>query len=145
MAYRAIDIAHYIIKRCADKGTPISNLKLQKMLYFAWVEYYKRTEVELFMDDICAWKLGPVVPNVYYDFCQYAGLPIPALQEPSVRDTDKKILSSIIDNYSKKSTSSLVNLTHAAGKPWDRIFRGGFGNRSVIPFSLITELECGDY
>ncbi len=72
--YPAQYVADYTISYCTRAKKPISNLKLQKMLYFLWVDYYKKTKCELYLDDICAWKLGPVVPNVYYNFCLYAGI-----------------------------------------------------------------------
>ena len=76
MLYNASDIAKYIISYCSSKNMPISNLKLQKVLYFTWVDYYRETGTALFLDDICAWQLGPVVPDVYYDYCSYGGRPI---------------------------------------------------------------------
>lgn len=65
-----------IVSYCSNKKQPISNLKLQKILYYAWIDYYKRTGNALFLNDICAWQLGPVIPDVYYEFCSYAGTPI---------------------------------------------------------------------
>lgn len=40
MAYKAVDVARYMIDRAEQKKTPLSNLKLQKILYFVWKEYY---------------------------------------------------------------------------------------------------------
>ena len=42
MTYTASDIAKYIVSYCFRKRKPVSNLKLQKMLYYMWIEYYKR-------------------------------------------------------------------------------------------------------
>ena len=76
MWYDALDVAKYIITRCYEQGNPISNLKLQKILYFLWADFYRETRRYLFFDDICAWQLGPVVPKVYYEYCPHAGRPI---------------------------------------------------------------------
>lgn len=142
MTYTAIDIAKYIITFCHKKGRPISNLKLQKVLYYAWVEFYKRTGKELYLDDICAWQLGPVVTNVYYQFCTYAGTPIPNDYEIYIGDEDAVILDEILNKYCCISASTLVNKTHEKGTPWDLVFQHGIGNRDIIPFSLIKEKEC---
>lgn len=143
-SYPAQYVADYIITYCTRAKCPISNLKLQKILYFLWVNYYKRTKCELYFDDICAWKLGPVVPNVYYNFCSYAGTPI-SLELPNrIEETDIGLLDSIIGQYLPMPASTLVNMTHAKGKPWDLVYQDGAGNRSVIPFSLIRDLECGE-
>ena len=68
MTYSAVDIAKYIVSYCSGKHRPVSNLKLQKMLYYTWIDYYKKTGTALFFNEICAWQLGPVVPDAYYEF-----------------------------------------------------------------------------
>lgn len=144
MTYNAIDVAKYIINFCNRKGIPISNLKLQKVLYFAWIEFYKKTGAELYLDDICAWQFGPVVTNVYYEFCTYAGTPIPNNYEIKIMDEDIKILNDILNKYCYIAASSLVNKTHEKGTPWDLVFKQGVGNRNIIPFSLIKKMECSE-
>ncbi|MBQ7503084.1 DUF4065 domain-containing protein [bacterium] len=138
--YRASDVAKYILWRNTADGTPASNLRLQKLLYFAWVVYYKNFRKRLFEDAICAWKFGPVVPSVYYEYCQYAGLPIRVYEKPSYAD-DLIILDKLMAKYFKQTTSDLVKETHAPGKPWDIVFNNGSGNRQIIAFSLIEDIE----
>lgn len=142
MTYSAKDIAKHIISYCHEKKRPISNLKLQKILYYVWIDYYKETKKELFLDDICAWQLGPVVTNVYYEFCTYAGTPIPNKYYINLDSKDKLIINKILDKYIDLPASTLVNKTHQRGMPWDLVFQNGLGNRDVIPFSLIKEKEC---
>ena len=43
--YHANDIANYIISKCENDGAPISNLQLQKILY-----YVQREPVSTFVD-----------------------------------------------------------------------------------------------
>lgn len=143
MSYTALNVAKYIVTYCAEQNAPISNLKLQKILYYTWVDYYKETGRTLFWDEICAWQLGPVVPDVYYYFCSYAGFPITQTFDIDMAEDDKDILNSIISTYSTKTAGTLVSMTHRNGSPWDRIYRGGYGLRDVIPFSLIKQLELG--
>lgn len=141
--YKAIDIAKYIVSYAMQQGSPVSNLKLQKILYFLWIEFYRLTGRELFSDSFCAWKLGPVVPSTYYEFCSYAGTPIMTTFNVQLENTDDiKRINSIIDRYLRKSVSLLVDQSHHAGGPWELIYKQGEGNRSVIPFSLIIDLEC---
>ena len=143
MWYDALDVAKYIITQCSAAGKPVSNLKLQKMLYFLWVDFYKRTQRALFFDDICAWQLGPVIPDVYYQYCSYAGRPIFASYSSEIREDDEKILDDLIECYIDTPASVLVSRTHAPGTAWDEIFKDGLGNRDVIPFSLIIDKEVG--
>lgn len=141
MWYNALAVARYIITRCSEFGRPVSNLKLQKLLYFLWIDFHRQTGRNLFLDDICAWQLGPVVPEVYYEYCSYAGRPIWETYELEISNEDMQILDEILKNYIDVSASELVNRTHRHGSAWDIIYRNGLGNRKVIPFPLIVERE----
>lgn len=143
MWYSALEIARYIITSCLYKNKPISNLKLQKVLYFVWVEFYKNTGRMLFRDNICAWQMGPVVPVVYYEYCFYAGSPICQSYASEIDETDKEILNPIISDYIPVPANVLVNRTLAPGLAWDVIYANGLGNRKIIPFDLIIEKEVG--
>lgn len=143
MWYDALEIARFIITICTQSDKPVSNLKLQKMLYFIWVDYFKQTGRWLFHDDICAWQLGPVVPKAYYEYCSYAGRPISAVYAYAVNEEDRNILKNIIERYINIPANVLVNRTHNPGTAWDVIYSGGAGNREVIPFRLIIEREAG--
>ena len=48
MSFQVMDVARYIINYCTEQGKPVSNLKLQKMLYYLWIDYYKNTNEYLF-------------------------------------------------------------------------------------------------
>ncbi len=143
MWYDALEVAKYIITRCLEDGCPISNLKLQKVLYFLWVDFYRETHRYLFFDEICAWQLGPVIPDVYYEYCPHAGRPIFIQYEANITDVDKMVLDRLIQSYMWTSASTLVSRTHEQGTAWDIVYRDGRGNRDVIPFSLIIEKEVG--
>lgn len=62
--YRAEDVAAYIINKQVDDGYPISNLKLQKILYFVQAEFLVSKDEPCFDDVIEAWDFGPVVESV---------------------------------------------------------------------------------
>ena len=142
MAYSAMDVAKFIITYGSNKGEPVSNLKLQKILYYLWIEYYKAKQKYLFSEQICAWQLGPVVPEVYYEFCSFAGIPIVRSYEIAIEKSDERIVSSFIDKYLSIPASTLVNMTHKKGFPWDIIYKEGEGIRNEIPYPLIISKEC---
>ena len=41
MKYSALDLAKYILQKCIDDSRPISNLQLQKILYYVQGEFLK--------------------------------------------------------------------------------------------------------
>lgn len=141
MRYSALEVAKYIITKCSEAGKPVSNLKLQKMLYFLWIEFYRKTRRKLFYNDICAWQLGPVVPDVYYEYCPYAGIPIRGKYEVDISRDDRKIMDEFIWKYIDIPAFRLVNKTHIPGGAWSTVYCGGIGNRKVIPFELIIDKE----
>jgi len=142
MTYKAINVAKFIVSYCYKANCPISNLKLQKLLYYAWIGYYKETQQPLYNDNICAWQLGPVIPEVYYEYCSFAGSPIMREYAPELAEKDVNVLSDIISRYMYITAGRLVTLTHKPGGPWDIVYQDGSGVRDVIPFSLIKSLEC---
>ncbi len=140
--YDALNIARFIVRKYIDDGNPVTNMKLQKMLYYAWVEYYKRYREFLFKDDVCAWKYGPVVPGVYREYRIYAGLPI-FRSEPSsgIDERTGVFLTEFADSHKDFTACRLVNLAHRDGYPWKMVYREG-EKYTKIPFETIISIEC---
>ncbi|WP_304094730.1 Panacea domain-containing protein [Phascolarctobacterium succinatutens] len=137
--YDALEIAKYIISKCFKEGVPVTNLRLQKLLYFIQVESYKVYGKQLFNNDIAAWQFGPVVPDVYYKYSVYAGMPI-LLQYNNLNLCNK--VTNIVDDVIEKNKNipiwKLVEITHKPDGPWD-ITINKFGLRSIINSDLIAE------
>lgn len=136
--YNAIDLAKYIVTRCANADNPISNLQLQKILYYVQMEFLNKNR-QAFNDAIEAWQFGPVVPNVYYYFCGYGAMPITNTYDVEIDPADEAIINPIVDEKSKLNPWDMVAETHKANGAWDRIYKNGKGNKQVIPFGLIHE------
>lgn len=141
--YDVLDVANYILSHCCEQNKPISNLKLQKILYFIWIDYCKTNNQYLFDDEFSAWRFGPVVSKVYYEFCSYAGTPININKESSLSEVDKQQIAGFLLNYINKSAFDLVEKTHQQNKPWDITFRNN-GDKATIPFEEIINSECAN-
>lgn len=144
MPFPVMDVAKYIINYCADKKKPISNLKLQKLLYYLWINYYKRVNTYIFNDSIFAWPFGPVIPDVYYEYCTYGGISITKQEDfdsPFSEDETMEI-NELLNKYIDYSPNKLVNMSHEPGKPWDVIYNQEHKYKEEIPFDLIIRLEC---
>lgn len=67
-----MDIANYIIYFSNTVlGKSVTNLQLQKFLYFSYVNNLTIRNVKIFSDPIEKWQYGPVVPSVYHSFKDY--------------------------------------------------------------------------
>lgn len=78
--YTALSVARYIIDYCNEIGRGISNLKLQKILYFVQAQFLVSTSnnAPCFSDPIEEWDFGPLVPSVYHHYKVYGSAIIPS-------------------------------------------------------------------
>lgn len=138
--YTAENVAKYFIflssKVVGDnrEREGITNLKLQKVLYFAQAYFVAKLERTLFRDKIEAWEYGPVIPTVYHKYKGSGNQPIVTeIDGSSIQDTDKKILEMVWGNFGGYSASRLVDISHAH-KPWKEAF--GSGSNEISRESL---------
>ena len=121
MIYPVERIAKYIIKYSSENLKYVSNLRLQKILYFVQAEFLVSKNEPCFREDIYAWQYGPVVPSVYNKYRIFGSMSIPAeetdLDSYKILDDDKFIINEVVDECNKYSTTYLVQLTHEQ-KPW---------------------------
>lgn len=67
----ALMIADYIIDKSIELEHPISNIELQKYLYYLNAKFLVKSDEPLFGESIEKWKFGPVIPNVYHEYKSY--------------------------------------------------------------------------
>lgn len=143
--YSAVDLSKYIVTRCFEADEPISNLQLQKILYFIQREWLVRFDFPAFSEPIQAWRFGPVVPNVYYLYCGNGAMPIkqrfPEIAGMFRTDEHREIVNRIVDRNCQLDPWDLVAATHASGGAWDRTFNGGAGNKRTISWDDIRKFR----
>lgn len=139
MSYKAIDVARHIVSVCARDNHPISNLQLQKILYFAQREYLQFGS-ELFEDEIEAWQFGPVVPEVYWKFSVFGASPIRFEYEDKIDSDDSNIIDYIAMKKRDLNPWDLVEETHEPGMAWDTVYKKGRGIYDIIPKDMIRDI-----
>lgn len=146
-------VASYFIKKANrmggedadfDGNNDLTNLKLQKILYFAQANYIKEHDgKKLFDNDIEAWQFGPVVKDVY-EWLKGCGAFAITEMDVELFDTDgipedtRKFLDKIWDKYNELSAWGLVKKTHKPGSAWSKTYNGGLGNKKVISPELMA-------
>lgn len=138
----ALDVAGYFIRLAND--TPehdLTNLKLQKLLYYAQGKYLAETGNPLFADKIEAWKYGPVVADVYHAFKQCGNFPVTVFDVSytvrPISDNSQRFVERIWKTIgSKYSGNYLVSKTHAPGTPWIKFYNDSERNIE-IPVSAL--------
>ena len=120
-------VANNFLKRGQIEKVDITPLKLQKLVYFLYKDYLKKTGELLFTERFETWEKGPVVPSIYAEFSSYGKLPIKTLATDSkgicfivVEDgTFKECIDRTWRVYSNYSDILLSELTHTEGSAWD--------------------------
>ncbi|EPY2302229.1 putative phage-associated protein [Clostridium sporogenes] len=142
MLYSADEIAKWFLirDRSENNKLEISNLKLQKLLYYAQGVYLAITDNPLFKDDIVAWQHGPVVEDIYYEFKDNGSKII--CYDPLDNDIDiiKKIeeneeardtLEFVAEEFGQYTAWKLRNMTHDE-RPWQVTGRNDVIDNNVI-------------
>ena len=69
--YPALTIAKWFIAWAEAEEEELSNLKLQKLLYYAQGHHLAERHAPVFTEPIQAWSHGPVVPPVYHEYKRF--------------------------------------------------------------------------
>ena len=136
------DVAQYIVNYFIQMNKPVTNLKLQKLLYFSWIDYFICKREYLFKEHFEAWVLGPVVPEAYYEFCAYGADLIFRFKDVKLSGVNIDVLNAILLKYADVSPYTLVDKSHVKGGAWAETYREGKGRWHRIEFERIKSLEC---
>lgn len=96
----------------------ITNLKLQKLLYFVQAICLMVFDKKAFPEKILAWSYGPVVNEVYQQYKQNHASKINS--ESNVKNISSglyKIVEEVINSYGLFEANRLIDLTHEE-EPW---------------------------
>ncbi|KAB1640040.1 Panacea domain-containing protein [Adlercreutzia muris] len=138
--YTAFDVSCHIVNTSIDANDPVSNLQLQKILYFVQVGYFSEKSKWLFEDDFEAWQYGPVVPGIYRLFSIWGGGKItrkPTAPHKQISSEDSCVIDPIIKVCRAKAPWALVEQAHAEGSPWKRTMDLR-GDSAIISKDLIS-------
>lgn len=126
MPYNVQDIANKIILQTdTERGDIISNLKLQKLLYYIQGYHLAFFGDKLFEDDLKAWAYGPVVPDVYHRFKENGALGIDLnaskINQIILSEEEEDMFAQVMSEYGKFSAIKLMEMTHKE-TPWKEAF-----------------------
>lgn len=147
MAYKVQEIANKLIKLAdideANGGDAMTNLRLQKLLYYEQGYHLALFGTPLFNEDIESWMYGPVVPTVYNEFSKYGKnvLPVPE-SVIELSDKEERLFNQVFDSLREFSAIGLMNLTHKEA-PWKNAFphdRGTIINKDSMKEFFKTQL-----
>lgn len=138
MAYSAIAVANAFIEKAGEEGiNDLSQMKLQKMVFFAQSWSLRLYDKPLVEDFFAKWPYGPVIPALYHATKQYGNGHISSLIStlefyeggnfsfvtPKLDDIGSDfscLIDNIIKVYGRMTAATLSRLTHVSGSAWSR-------------------------
>lgn len=121
MAHSALEIANKLLHRAwmDESSELLSNMKLQKLLYYQQGFHLAYFGTPLFDEDIVAWQYGPVIPVVYDKYKEFGRAGIEPQGEPLSLDSEKEenLFNEVFEVYNQFSAAGLVTQTHSES-PW---------------------------
>ncbi len=132
-----------------EAGDNISNLKLQKLLYYAQGFHVAMHEgMVLFEEPLEAWDHGPVVPSIYRTYKRYSWM---AIDRPERFDLDdylpetRELLDAVNNVYGQFTAKRLEWMTHQE-PPWSEASKNGVITVDSLRqyFTGLVEAGCRD-
>lgn len=133
--YNVLDICRFIIHYENSDGQQVTNLRLQKLLYFLQATFLINKNVECFHEDLEAWRYGPVIPVAYMEYFFFCSCSIEdygnidSIKSALDNNGDRNLIEAFLVSSRNLNTSELVAISHKQD-PWRKAFREG--NKTVI-------------
>jgi uncharacterized phage-associated protein len=156
LMYDARDVANFILDSADRRDVRITNLALQKLLYFAHGWFFAMFERPLIRNKFEAWQFGPVQRMLYDQFKSFKDRPITKARatyidpqtgdaiyrKPDLAPDHAAIIEQVLAKYAEYSVGQLVEASHVEDGPWEYVWQQAEdvvfpGMR--IPDSLILE------
>ena len=123
-----LDVAKYFIVKAYEDGQELemTNMKIQKLLYYTQSIYLALYDEPLFNDNLEAWRYGPVCPPAYHYYYKFESqqLPIPKVREiNNLTPEIKALLDEVWWYFGEYHAYQLSNMSHIEF-PWRKARAG---------------------
>lgn len=135
VSYDPRSVANAIIESAQRRGLTVTNLSIQKLLYFAHAAALAKYGKPLVKGVFEAWELGPVNRPVYDALKQYGANPVTKLierRDPISGETSvvsvpedwrvREHVDDILKSIGHLSPGQLVDLSHAPRGAWSEVW-----------------------
>jgi len=141
---KAKDVANvYLALSEPEVGDAITNLKIQKLLYYAQGFHLAMFGSPFFDDEIVNWEHGPVIESLYYEYRHLGAnpLPVPPLIDGSMFSEEQiNLIAEVNEVYGQFSAWKLRNLTHEEA-PWKSTERNQIISKELLKSYFSTQLR----
>lgn len=117
-------VADFLLYESRERGELLTNLKLQKLLYYSQAWHMVLKGSPLFLEDFQAWVHGPVLPSQYQRFKTFEWRPIlEEINSPQLSSDLSNFLKEIVDVFGSETATALELMTHNE-RPWQEARQG---------------------
>lgn len=147
--YSVRALANWILDYAEKRQVQVSNMALNKLVYFAYEHALRNDNRKLTSAKIEAWEHGPVYREVYSSFKKFGAAPISERAtrynartnlvekvEAELAPEDEKLITEAIDALIHLPAHILRELSHDSGGAWAQVWDN---NGTVIPGMEITD------
>jgi uncharacterized phage-associated protein len=145
--YEARKICNFIIARYGARSSDLTNLRLNKLLYFIHGWSLTSRAQGLVRNHFLAWQHGPVIRPVYDAFKEYGDNSITRLAEyldyatgqnkilgyDDISVADADTITRVFESYNRYTTGELYDLAHEPSGPWDIVYRACQADKRMSP------------
>jgi uncharacterized phage-associated protein len=145
--YEARKICNFIIARYSEQASDLTNLRLNKLLYFIHGWSLTSRPQGLIRNHFLAWQHGPVIRPVYDAFKRYGEGRITGLAEyldyatgrskvvgyDDISAADIETIIRVFESYDRYTTRELYDLAHEPSGPWDLVYRACLTDKHMSP------------
>lgn len=129
------ELADHILAVAKNKNKKISNLQLQKILFFMFGRCLQVGGNPIQYDmDFEKWRYGPVVPSIYYKYKHHGGMPI-VISDDIEENENLKFLNGDIVNLIDRDPYELVEISHRLAS-WNDYAEKILNGDRVPPYTL---------
>lgn len=155
-------IANLLLSEFDSARFDVTNLKLNKVLFYVHAFHLVRHRQPLIKNHFEAWEHGPVVRVVYHEFKIFGSAPITKLAQHLNYETGREeviafgdldpalreFIMSVASHYMQFTASQLREMTHKSGGPWHQVYTSSpesRGLRDRIPNELIQNYLAAEF
>jgi uncharacterized phage-associated protein len=138
--------ARYFIIKAYEESmeAEITNMKVQKLLYYSQCLHLALYDEPLFEEEIQAWRYGPVCPKAYrfYSYFEENQLPIPSKEILSeISDEIKNLLEEVWQYFGSYHAYYLSNMTHGEF-PWKKARKNLSSQASSTEAIILEDMKA---
>lgn len=137
LMYDVRDVANFTLEFAERRGVAVTNLALQKLLYFVHGWFFSMYERPLIKNKFEAWKYGPVQRVIYDQFKSFQNDPIrnvravyidplsgeEVYREPVIAPEHAELIEQVLRKYQCYTAGQLVQESHVEDGPWEYVWQ----------------------